>query len=198
MQIDLLGTPDGVVGLMGNHAFETPVSGVIFDVAERALTLEFGQSMETLRMNIPVGENFVEQLKTSPSIHIAAVERERMVQASQVLLMKVSVEDEDFYYGEVQTGVLHTQNWLAKAQYAQAIHRDNLGDESSVGGILHDVSPATLKYAPQLAQALAKEQAATMRRVPVMTPPSLGPGSLPQLNVNRIPKPPTHMSDEQE
>ena len=196
MQIDLIGTPDGVIGLMGNHSFETPVSGVIFDVAERSLTLEFGKSMETLRMNIPVGEDFVDHLKTSSSIHIAAVERERMVQASQVMLVKVSVEDEDFYYGEVQKGVLHTQNWLSKAQYAQAIHRDNLGDESSARGILYDVSPATLKYAPQLAQALAKEQAAAYRHVPNMAPPSLGPGSLPQLNVNRIPKPPTQMSDE--
>lgn len=199
MQIDLLATPGGEVGLVGNHAFDGKVSGVIFDVAERSLTVEYGQSMETLRMNIPVAEDFVDWLKMASFIHVTAVEKERMIQASQAPLMKVSVDDDDdFVYGAMKSGVVHVQAWFGKVHHAQAIHRDNLGDESSSRGVLFDVAPATLKVAPQLAQELAQQQALVRenapRQAPIMAPPSLGPGS--NLNLNRMPKPPTNMSEE--
>lgn len=201
MQIDLLIAPDGDVGLVSNHDFDTTVSGVIFDVAERSLTLEFGQSMDSLRLNIPVAEDFVAWLKSASYIHVAAVERERMVQATQAPLMKVSVDDDDdFVYGAMRRGISFVQTWLTKARHAQAIHRDNLSDETSSRGVLFDVSLATLRVAPQLAQALAKEQALVRenapRHAPTMAPPSLGPGS--NLNMGmRNPKPPTHMGDEE-
>ncbi|HEY8963557.1 MAG TPA: hypothetical protein VIN59_03740 [Alphaproteobacteria bacterium] len=198
MQIDLLVSPQGDVGLVGNHTFDTDVSGVIFDVAERSLTLEFGQSMDSLRMNIPVADDFVDALKASPYIHVIAVEKQRVMQAVLPPLMKVSVNEDDFEFANVYRGMSHMQDWLARSRFAQSVHRDNLADESSSRGILFDVSPATLKVAPQLAQALAKQQSLDRqnapRQAPNMAPPSLGPGS--NLNMNRIPRPPTSMSDE--
>lgn len=96
MQIDLLATPRGEVGLVSNSSFDSEVSGVIFDVAERSLTLEFGASMDSLRLNVPISEDFVAYLKAAPYLHICAVERGRMTYAAQAPLMKVSVDNEDW------------------------------------------------------------------------------------------------------
>lgn len=95
MQIDLLATRRGEVGLVSNRAFESDISGIIFDVAERSLTLEFGASMDSLKLNVPVGEDFVPWLRATNYLHVCAVEKGRMTYARQVPLMKVSVDEDD-------------------------------------------------------------------------------------------------------
>jgi hypothetical protein len=96
MQIDLLSTPAGELGLISNRNFDSQVSGVIFDVAERSLTLEFGAAMDSLRLNVPVGDDFAEHLKRAGFLHICAIERGRLTYAAQVPLVKVSVDEDDF------------------------------------------------------------------------------------------------------
>ncbi len=95
MQIDLLATRQGEVGLVASGPFTSDVSGIIFDVAERSLTLEFGASMDSMKLNVPVGEDFVPWLKHSGFVHICAIEKGRMVYAKQVPLVKVSMDDDD-------------------------------------------------------------------------------------------------------
>jgi hypothetical protein len=183
MQIDLLSTPRGELGLVSNGTFKNDVSGIIFDVGERALTLEFGASMDSLRLNVPVGEEFVDTLKKASYLHVCAVEKGRMNYAIQAPLMKVSNDEDDLYSTEMHRGVTPLQKWLKDSKFAQSVHRDNLGDTSSNGGIMHreGLSRATLQVAPQLAQQLVKEQALAQRlqqqNVPKAAPPSLGPGS---------------------
>lgn len=184
MQIDLLASPRGELGLVSNRTFDSQVSGIIFDVGERSLTLEFGASMDSLRLNIPVSDDFVDTLKATHYLHVCAVEKGRMNYALQAPLMKVSLDEDDFLYGELQKGVSPLQSWLRDAKFAQSVHRDNLGDSSSNGGIMHreGLSRATLQVAPQLAQQLVNEQRlaqkAQIHNVPRgMVPPSLGPGS---------------------
>lgn len=187
MQIDLLATPRGELGLVSNTTFKQEVSGVIFDVGERSLTLEFGATMDSMKLNIPVAEDFVDTLKKSSYVHVCAVERGRMNYALQAPLMKVSTEEDDFFHVEMNRGVTPLQKWLKDSRQAQSVHRDNLGDTGSNGGIMHreGLSPATLQVAPQLAQQLVKEQALAQRlqqhNVPRAAPPTLGPGSGPNV-----------------
>ena len=194
MQIDLLATPRGEIGLVANRNFDSDVSGVIFDVLERSLTLEFGASMDSLKLNVPVGDEFVDTLKHMSYLHVCAVERGRMMYAKQAPLMKVSVEDDDFIYGEMKRGIMHVQTWMRDAKFAQPVHRDNLGDEGSSGGVMRGLSRETLQVAPQLAQQLVNEKALVQKQqlqnAPRMVPPSLGPGSQP--NMGPGPRPP-HM-----
>lgn len=98
MQIDLLATRHGEVGLVASGTFSSDVSGVIFDVAERSLTLEFGASMDSLRLNCPVGEDFVPWLKKCDTIHVCCIEKGRMVYAKQATLVKVSMDEDDLVY----------------------------------------------------------------------------------------------------
>lgn len=98
--------------------------------------------------------------------------------------------------------ILHVQQWLLEAHKAQPIHRDDLGAETSAGGVMHraGVSPATLQAAPQLAQQLTQEQALvrtqTLQNVPKMAPPSMGPGGMQGLNQSMAPRPPRGSSDQ--
>ncbi len=190
MQIDLLGTQGGELGLVSSNALNNDVSGVIFDLGEHTLTLEFGKAMDSLRLNIPVGYDFVDPLRQTHYLHICAVEKGRMVYAKQVPLVKVSMEDDYFAQGPIKSGIMPLQTWLRNAKFAQSVHRDNLGDTGSNGGIMHraGLSAQTLQVAPQLAQQLVQEQSLAQRQqlhhTPRMGPPSLGPGTQsPQLGL---------------
>jgi hypothetical protein len=103
-------------------------------------------------------------------------------------------------------GVRDVQMWLRGLTTAQTIHRDNLGDTSSNGGIMHreGLSAATLQAAPQLAKVLVQEQALAKDNAPkpqnYIAPPSLGPGSIspmPGLG-NLVPRTPRTSGDGQE
>lgn len=184
MQIDLLLSPKGEAGLVSNRSFDSAVSGAIFDLGDSSLTLEFGEAMDSLRLNIPVADDFVDDLKRATYLHICAVEKGRMTHAIQVPLMKVSTNEDDFFHeGQGYRGIIPLQSWLKDAKFAQSVHRDNLADTGSNGGIMHreGLSRATLQVAPQLAQQLVKEQALVQRQglqnVPRAAPPSLGPGT---------------------
>lgn len=185
MQIDLLATTRGELGLVSSGTFKSEVSGIIFDVGERSLTLEFGASMDSMQCNVPVSDEFVATLKSAPYLHVCAIEKGRMAYAAQVPLMKVSNDEDDYMLNDMHRGVTPLQAWLKNSKYAQSVHRDNLGDTGSNGGIMHreGLSRATLQVAPQLAQQLVKEQALAQRlhqhNVPKASPPTLGPGSGP-------------------
>jgi hypothetical protein len=207
MEIDLLTTPQGEIGLISNMAFRSDVSCVIFDVAERALTLEYGESMDSLRLNVPVGEDFAPLLQNVDHMHVCAIEKGRMAYAKQVPLMKVSLDEDDTFLtgaGNIGRGIMGVQSWLRQSTSAQPVHRDDLTNATSNGGVIHreGLSPATMHVAPQLAKALTQEQQlvqrAQLQNVPRMAPPSLGPGTqspMPGLG-NLRPRPPTDMSDE--
>jgi hypothetical protein len=102
-------------------------------------------------------------------------------------------------------GVSDVQSWLKGARMAQSIHRDNLGDTTSNGGIVarEGLSAATLRAAPQLEKLLAAERSQQMaaRPAPYMAPPSLGPGTQMPMRgpgIGNVPKPPGSTSDSGE
>jgi hypothetical protein len=207
MEIDLLTTPHGELGLISNTAFRSEVSCIIFDVAERSLTLESGESMDSLKLNVPVGEDFTPLLRNAELIHICAIEKGRMAYAKQVPLVKVSLDEDDTFSsgnGHIGHGIMGVQSWLRQSTSAQPVHRDDLTNTTSNGGVIHreGLSPATMHVAPQLAKALTQEQQlvqrAQLQNVPRMAPPSLGPGTQsPMLGLGNLrPRPPTDTSDE--
>ncbi|MCB1538474.1 MAG: hypothetical protein H6865_03330 [Rhodospirillales bacterium] len=194
MQIDLLASQGGELGLVANHGFEHDVSVVIFDLSDHSLTLEFGQAMDSLRLNVAVSGEFTEPLRAISYLHVCAVEKGRMVYAKQVPMMKVSTDQDDYFaHKPIKAGIMPLQTWLKNAKFAQSVHRDNLGDSTSNGGIIHreGLSAATLQVAPQLAQLLVQEQALAQKvqlhNMPRLGMPSLGPGTqMPQMGLNTL------------
>lgn len=206
MQIDLLSSRQGEVGLVANGAFTSDISIIIFDVAERSLTLEYGEAMDSMKLNVPVGEDFVSHLVAQDSVHVCAIEKGRMVYAKQVPLIKVSMDEDDVVSsgGGMARGVMGVQAWLKKVITGQPAHRDDLGNITTAGGIMHreGLSPATLQAAPHLAKQLVAEQALAqknqLQNQPRFAPPSLGPGSqVPGMGLgNLMPRTPRSGDDE--
>ncbi len=94
MQIDLLVSGSGEIGLVAASAFEHDVTAVVFDASEHSITLEFAAVMDSLKLNIPVADDYTAYLKVAPYIHIGVVEKGRITQAGQVPLILVSVDEE--------------------------------------------------------------------------------------------------------
>lgn len=171
--------------MVANAAFTSDVSVVIFDVAERSLTLEYGETMDSMKLNVPVGEDFVPWLVASDHMHLCAIEKGRMTYANQIALVKVSMDEDDVVASGRAggRGIMGVQAWLKQAVIAQPAHRDDLGNTTSNGGIMHreGLLPATLQAAPHLAKQLVAEQAMVqknqLQHQPRFAPPTLGPGT---------------------
>lgn len=96
MDIDLLINKMNDVGLVTSGKFESTISAAIFDHTERSLTLEFGETMDSLQLNVLVGEEFIPYLRQTGYLHLIALEKKRIVEARQIPLMHVNdFADED-------------------------------------------------------------------------------------------------------
>ena len=87
MHIDLLRAHKGALGLLADAAFDEEISGVIFDQDLCQLTLEFGESMDSLPLNIPVAHDFIADVNRETQLHIGTVQKGRITHASLVSLI---------------------------------------------------------------------------------------------------------------
>ena len=97
MQIDLLISSKGEIGILSDTEFETDPSGVIFDGLEHSLTLEFAQSYDSMEMNVPLSDEIVDMITSVSFIHVAIMSKGRILKAEQLPLMHVNVRDEAYY-----------------------------------------------------------------------------------------------------
>ena len=97
MQIDLLVTHKGEMGLLTDAPFSSDPSGVIYDGLERSLTLEFAQSFDSIPLNVPLSDELAALIIRLDSLHVGVLEKGRIVSAGQLPLMLVNVSDEELY-----------------------------------------------------------------------------------------------------
>lgn len=90
MDIDLLISKSQDVGLVTTGKFDSPVTAAIFDHATRHLSLEFGQTMDTLNLNIPVGEDLVPYLTQRSHLFMIGTDRSHIHEAYRIPLMHVN------------------------------------------------------------------------------------------------------------
>ncbi len=160
MDIDLLFTGTGEAGLIANGNFIKKAIGIVLDTKSGILTMEYADS-DYMEFNIPVEASYFEVLDHSAQIHIGAVKNGNIAQAYQVPLMFL----DDPYRGEMLRGAarqapnpLQAFNaFVKRCTIGQPVHRDDLGDEKSMGCILGDAIPASLQFAPHLARRHALE-----------------------------------------
>lgn len=158
MNIDLLFTAHGEAGLIASENLVKKASGIVLDIKSGILTLEYVDS-DYLDFNIPVDQEFFATLDQSPHVHIGAVKNGHIAQAYQIPLLF----QDDPYRGDVMDAPQHRNPLLAFEDFVkrcvsgQPVHRADLGDESAMGCILGDASPASLKFAPHLARRHAME-----------------------------------------
>lgn len=97
MQIDLLVTHKGEMGLLADAPFSSEPSGIIYDGIERSLTLEFAESFESLPLNVPLSDELANLIIRLDALHIGVIEHGRIASAGQLPLMLVNVSDEELY-----------------------------------------------------------------------------------------------------
>jgi hypothetical protein len=174
MDIDLLFTGQGEAGLIANGNFVKKAIGVVLDTKSGLLTMEYADS-DYLEFNIPVESDFFHLLDNCAQIHIGAIKNGNIAQAYQVPLMFL----DDPYRGEMlrnnrqQDNPLDAFNYFVKRCTAgQPVHRDDLGNEETMGCILGDASPTALQFAPHLARRHALEAGHKLQNQPRYGGPS--------------------------
>jgi len=159
MDIDLLFTGQGEAGLIANGNFVKKAIGIVFDPKTGIMTVEYADS-DYMELNIHIESDYHAMLDANAQIHIGAVKNGNIAQAYQVPLMFL----DDPYRGEMLRNVKQPANPLQAFNYfvkrctaGQPVHRDDLGDEKSMGCILGDAVPGALQFAPHLARRHALE-----------------------------------------
>lgn len=165
MNIDLFLNKAGEPGLIMNIAADEQVSGVILDAETNLLTLEFGDSGETLHLNIPVEDHNAEQLLFAPFIQVAAIEDGFVTYHVEVPLLYLN-DPYGSAFGENRLhrkkrrfakNLLDFETFMRYCSFSQAVHRDELGDEGTAGSVLSGSNLSALQYAPQLVRQRSLE-----------------------------------------
>ncbi|MBU0800527.1 MAG: hypothetical protein KKA05_05925 [Alphaproteobacteria bacterium] len=178
MNIDLLLSQSGQMGLVSDRAFDSPVAGVMFDGLTGTISLEFGDA-EPLDLNIPVEQEFGARLELMLDIYVGTIEEGRITESRRVPIVLLNDP-----FGGGNTGhfavkpgraLAAFEHFLKSCVSGQPLHRDDLGDEGSAGGVMGGMNPAVLQFSPQLARQRALE--AAQRAVPTAAPsaPGFGP-----------------------
>ncbi len=161
MNIDLLLTKKGAAGFIANAAFPRKIAGVLFEPEAATLGMEF-VDMDSLELNIPVGENLAPLLSNVHFLYIAAYVGGQVAQAYQVPFMIVG----DALHAAMATRarphpapLAGFTDFLAACTWGQPVHRTDLGDDTTKGCVLGEAAPAALQFAPHLAQQRALEAA---------------------------------------
>jgi hypothetical protein len=180
MDIDLLFTPDGQSGLILSRNLPKKAIGVLLDLQTGMMNLEYADG-DQIDFNIPVDDEFWDTLEFTTQLHVGSIKAGTIGQAYQVPLMFL----DDPYRGEklgrakqFAKPLAAFDNFIKRCSKGQPVHRDDLGNEETMGCILGDASPAMLQFAPHLAREHALEVRPTAApSAPGMNAPGLGGSS---------------------
>jgi hypothetical protein len=78
------------VGIVTTSKFDSPVTAAIFDHKSRQISLEFGETMDSLMLNIPVAEDLINYIINRSNLFIIGTDRELIHEARQIPLMHIN------------------------------------------------------------------------------------------------------------
>lgn len=154
MDIDLLIGKHGQSGLLCRGGFKSSPMGAIFDVQTREITLEFDEDREPFHLNISVEERFCENLLTDRAMFVAFVQGDDIADSLEVPLLYLNDPYGGAFSGhaviKTHQNISGFEQFIKRCSFAQPIHRDDLGDESTLNGILGGEDVRGLRFAPAL------------------------------------------------
>ena len=173
MNIDLLMTVHNQPGLVCDAPLDGSVAGIIFDAATTQLTLEL-TSLETLETNIPIEDKFAQTLFYTDTLQFGLIYDGQVQDSRQVPLMVVNdphfAHDYSRAPAQASNSVLQFEHFMKTAVTGQPVHRDDLGDENALDGVMGGLSGAMVEFAPHLSRQK------TMEAAPKAAPRMAGPG----------------------
>lgn len=179
MNIDLFLGSHGECGLLCDRPSAAPVAGVIFDAQTLELILEYAGDHDPLHLNITVEDHYRDILLFAHKIYIGSLS-DGMI-AETLLVPMLYLNDpygSEFGQGsplaKTRRSLIGFEQFMKRSEAAQPIHRDDLGDEDSIGCVLRGMDPHALEFVPQLVRQRMLETGP--RAIPSLTGPAMGPG----------------------
>jgi len=186
MNIDLLMTKKGEIGLLCDGALPSNVAGIIYDRQTQQLTFEF-MDVDPLDLNIAIDHVYGERLYYMADIPVGTVSRGQINETTRVPLVlshdPFGGGNSGHFVSRPRQSLKAFEDFLKACVEGQPVHRENLGNEDEAGPVIGQMSPATLQFAPQLARQRNLE--ATPHHAPHHGP-GLGHGSGGSSAVRRI------------
>jgi len=154
LNIDLFLTGHNEAGLVCNAAFAHQPIGVILDAQTQELTVEFDGG-ETFHLNVPMEISHREKLLFAHRMYMGYLEGGLLTDSFELPLFYLN----DPYgsdFGQTvgitkpKRAVVAFEQVMKRCNFAQALHRDNLGDEDSARSVLRGIDPHALKFSPAL------------------------------------------------
>ena len=179
MNIDLFMTDQNEAALVCGGVFTRTLGGIILDAQTHEVTLEFTDGM-TEHLNIPFQETHKEKLLFAHKMFVGCLESGFLTDTMEIPMMYLN----DPYGGQFgnkshmpkpAVTVTAFEQFMKRAKFAQALHRDNLGDEDTARSVLMGVDHRDLKYSPTLQRQIQINATPKVKASPQM--PNLGGGS---------------------
>lgn len=160
MNIDILITRKSESGLVTDTSLPFKPSHVILDYESAHITLH-GPHEKQLLLNIPLSSEIQEHLVKNQGLHIGYVHEgmiEEIIYVPLVIITPFDLETERMI-PKPRISALAFEIFMRECAMGQAVHRAEISNEHASGGILNDVNPAILKFAPTLMQQRKMEMA---------------------------------------
>lgn len=189
MNIDLFTSGQSEAALVCAGTFEASVMGVILDAQTSDVTIEFGHG-HSLHLNIPMEEAYKEKLLFAHRVFIGHLEGGLLMDSIEVPLLYLndpygSTFGDSSPLAKPARSIPAFEAFMRRCRFAQALHRDNLGDERSARSVLMGVDPSHLKYAPSLMRQI--QMNATPKAKASPSAPALGNGSGATIKTKNVP-----------
>ncbi len=184
MNIDLFHTGQSEAGLVCAGSFASPIAGIILDAQTRELTLEFGDG-GTFHLNIPMEDGHKEKLLFAHRMYVGYLDDGFLTDAFETPLLYLndpygSEFGQTSPLAQAKRSVIAFEQFMKRCHFAQAVHRDNLGDEDAARSVLRGIDPYALQYSPSLHRQIQMGMAPKVHSAPQA--PGLGGGGRAQVS----------------
>lgn len=95
MNIDLLISKTQDVGLVTTGKFDSIITAAIFDHETQMISLEMGEIMDTMHLNIPVSEEFLNYIKQRTFLYMIGTDKTHIHEAYRIPLMHINDVKQD-------------------------------------------------------------------------------------------------------
>ncbi|PZO87196.1 MAG: hypothetical protein DI626_04590 [Micavibrio aeruginosavorus] len=188
MNIDLFLTDQSESGLVCEGVFPSPVAGIILDAQTREVTLEFADQ-STFHLNIPIGEGHTEKLLFAHRMYVGYFDNKMLADSFEAPLLYLndpygSEFGQNSPLARTTRSVPGFEQFMKRCNFAQALHRDNLGDEATAHSVLKGANLQALMFTPALQRQMQMNAVPKVQSAPAM---GLGGGGATR-QVRNIPK----------
>jgi len=90
MNIDLLISKTQDIGLVTTGKFDSVVTAAIFDHETQLMSLEFGETMDTMNLNVPISDDFVNYIKQRSFLYMIGTDKTHIHEAYRIPLMHIN------------------------------------------------------------------------------------------------------------